>query len=239
MSAITSFGNIVNSLRSVRDDYNEHLKSVPQYEAFLLFEGSTQKVADTLSGITTLAQPWSMAEEVIAALATARAIFSEHLVSVPEYRALMAIDKLISDVSADLGVTAEVQATAPVEAEQAHVEPVFSKPSALSETVASESSSAEQPSTHEMPISAETMDLVTELPVKELLGIDLVVEALLVKSESAFAEAEPPEASHATVEMHVPVHTIELAEPAPTDEPGSSLSSEAVELFEPAAEKAA
>lgn len=102
MSEIMSFGNIVNSLRAVRNDYHEHLKSVPQYEAFLLVESSTQKVADTLHGIINSAAP-SMAGDVVAALELAKANFREHLASVPEYRALLAIDKLISDVAADLG----------------------------------------------------------------------------------------------------------------------------------------
>jgi hypothetical protein len=121
MSEVMSFGNIVNSLLSVRNEYNEHLKSVPQYEAFLLVESSTSKVADTLRGITSSGAP-SMAAEVIDALETAKAKFREHLATVPEYRALLAIDKLISDVSADLGVQAEAQTVSQAAAEQASVD---------------------------------------------------------------------------------------------------------------------
>src|ERR1700733_2637109 len=116
MSAIVSFGNIVNSLRSVRDEYNEHLKSVPQYEAFLLVESSTQKAADTLQDVA--AGTPSMAAEVVAALETAKTKFREHLASIPEYRALLAIDKLINDVSTDLGVTTNVQPVAPIQVEE-------------------------------------------------------------------------------------------------------------------------
>jgi hypothetical protein len=99
MSEVVSFGNIVNSLRSVRNEYNEHLKAVPQYSAYLLVESSTQQVADTLQG---LADAQSMAAEVVEALEAAKAKCRQHLASVAEFRALLAIDKLISDVSADL-----------------------------------------------------------------------------------------------------------------------------------------
>jgi hypothetical protein len=118
MSEVMSFGNIVNSLRSVRDDYNENLKSVPQYEAFLLVESSTLKVADTLQGVVNSGVP-SMAAEVIAALETAKTKFREHLTSVPEYRALLAIDKLIRDVSADLGIRVDTQSPPEAQIEQA------------------------------------------------------------------------------------------------------------------------
>lgn len=111
MSAVASFGNVVNSLRSVRDDYHEQLKSVPQYEAFLLVESSTEKVAGTLNAIVA-ASTSSMASEVVEALELAKAKFRQHLASVPEYRALLAIDKLIAEVSVDLGLkTTAIDAT--------------------------------------------------------------------------------------------------------------------------------
>ncbi|WP_454647672.1 hypothetical protein [Bradyrhizobium liaoningense] len=100
MSEVASFGNIVSSLRAVRNDYNEHLKAVPQYEAFLLVEGSTRKVADTLRDVAP-----QMAADVVEALEAAKAKFQQHLTDVAEYRALLAIDKLINDVAADLNVT--------------------------------------------------------------------------------------------------------------------------------------
>jgi hypothetical protein len=137
MSAVVSFGNIVNSLRSVRDEYNEHLKSVPQYEAFLLVETSTQKAADTLQDIASAAP--SMATEVVAALETARAKFREHLASIPEYRALLAIDKLINDVSVDLGIAANIQPVEQIEVEEASAEQ-----SAVSTSAAVEETSSDQ-----------------------------------------------------------------------------------------------
>jgi hypothetical protein len=103
MSEVMSFGNLVNALKSVRHDYNEHLKTVPQYEAFLLVESSTQKGVETLQGLVN-SPAASMAAEVISSLELAKTKFKEHLASVPEYRALLAVDKLISDVSIDLGV---------------------------------------------------------------------------------------------------------------------------------------
>src|SRR5689334_7454175 len=43
MAEVASFGNIVNSLLALRQDYHEQLKSIPQYEAYLLVESSTEK----------------------------------------------------------------------------------------------------------------------------------------------------------------------------------------------------
>jgi hypothetical protein len=116
MSEITSFGNLVNALNSVRDDYNEHLKSVPQYEAFLLVESSTQRVVETLHGLVNSPAP-SMAAEVISSFETAKTKFKEHLKSVAEYRALLALDKLIIDVSIDLGVQPAPGQTVPAQVE--------------------------------------------------------------------------------------------------------------------------
>src|ERR1700730_16606406 len=112
MSEIVSLGNLVNALNSVRHDYNEHLKSVPQYEAFLVAESSTQKVIETLQGLANSPAP-SMAAEVISSFELAKTKFKDHLKSVPEYRALLAIDKLISDVSIDLGIQPAPVQTAP------------------------------------------------------------------------------------------------------------------------------
>jgi hypothetical protein len=103
MSEIASSGNLVNALNSVRDDYHEHLKSIPQYEAFLLIESSTQRVFETLDGLAD-SPARSTAAEVISSLEIAKAKFKQHLTGIPEYRALLAIEKLISDVSVDLGV---------------------------------------------------------------------------------------------------------------------------------------
>jgi hypothetical protein len=131
MSEIMSFGNLVNALNSVRCDYSEHLKTVPQYEAFLLVESSTQKVVETLQGLVNPPAP-STAAEVISSLELAKTKFKEHLKTVPEYRALLAIDKLISDVSIDLGLQpAPAQSALPkiqIETPPLEVAPARSEP---------------------------------------------------------------------------------------------------------------
>lgn len=109
MSEIIS--NLVNALSAVRSDYNDRMKTVPQYEAFLMVETSTQKAFDALRELVNAAKP-SMAGEVISSLENATSKFKAHLHSVAEYRALLAIDKLIGDVSNDAqGQPAAVTAT--------------------------------------------------------------------------------------------------------------------------------
>jgi hypothetical protein len=267
MSEVVSFGNIVNSLRLVREDYNEHLKSVPQYEAFLLFESSTEKVAGTLQGITDTAQPASMAGEVIAALVTAKAKFKEHLVSVPEYRALMAIDKLISDVSADLGVKSEVQPAPQAEAEQvstttSQADPVAQASSdqtavaeqaavteqaavaeqapleiAVAEQIPVQQEVSEQPSTSQEQDAVPLADAVAELPT-----VELTRDEPPAMPEPAVAEQAPEpliEVSQPAVAVHVAGQPTELTAHAPTEESSPFVPQETVEPFEPAAEKAA
>lgn len=102
MAEAASFGNIVNTLQAVRRDYQEQLKSIPQYEAFLLIESSTEKAAGALQG-TANSLP-SIAADVIDSLQFARNRFEQHMTCIPEYRVLVAMDKLINDISADLGL---------------------------------------------------------------------------------------------------------------------------------------
>src|ERR1700742_3218978 len=168
MSAVASFGNIINSLRSVRDEYNEHLKSVPQYEAFLLVESSTQKAADTLQGVISTTP--AMAAEVVAALETAKAKFRDHLASVPEYRALLAIDKLINDVSADLGVTAGVEPIAPIQIAESPVEEMAAPavPAAV-EAIAPDQEAISQEAEIE-PAIAETDAVVQAEPEQQFVA---------------------------------------------------------------------
>src|SRR5690242_6499568 len=118
MSENAPFASLVNALNAVRRDYNEQLKSIAQYEAFLLVESSAARVAETLNGLVNSPKT-SMAAEVISTLELARSKFKEHLTSVPEYRALLAIDKLISDVSIDLGVHRAPATALPADAAEA------------------------------------------------------------------------------------------------------------------------
>jgi hypothetical protein len=110
MAEVASFGNIVNSLLTLRQNYQEQLKSIPQYEAYLLVQSSTEKAAGALHGSAGSAT--SIAAEVIDSLQFARNRFEQHLSSVPEYRALLAIDKLINEISLDLGITKPVSESA-------------------------------------------------------------------------------------------------------------------------------
>lgn len=110
MAEVASFGNIVNSLLTLRQSYQEQLKSIPQYEAYLLVQSSTEKAAGALHG--SAGSPASIAAEVIDSLEFARNRFEQHLSSVPEYRALLAIDKLIKEISLDLGITKPVSESA-------------------------------------------------------------------------------------------------------------------------------
>ncbi len=211
MSEIMSFGNIVNSLRAVRNDYNEHLKSVPQYEAFLLVETSTQKVADTLQGIISSAAP-SMAGEVVAALELAKGKFREHLTSVPEYRALLAIDKLISDVAADLGV----QPAEAVPVAEAQPEPAVVEAAATSEAEPAVS-------THQETVSQ------AEAPAQEPADEAAVAIASIAEAVSAHLDAAEPTPAYAaapTEAAEQPSDHHETAIPAP--EYGSIEAHEAV-----------
>jgi hypothetical protein len=239
MSEIMSFGNIVNSLRAVRNDYNEHLKSVPQYEAFLLVESSTQRVADTLQGIISSAAP-SMAGEVVAALELAKVKFREHLTSVPEYRALLAIDKLISDVSADLGVV-PAQAAPPAQAEpattetatvaRAEAEPV----EALAATVPQAEAAVQAPADEAAAAIASIAEAVSAHleaaePAPVHASADLVAEAAQ-QSDHQLTAVPAPEfvstdtnevAAEAQIAQGLPPAQAEAfgheAEPAPTQE---------------------
>ncbi|MGC2781146.1 MAG: hypothetical protein WA418_36460 [Bradyrhizobium sp.] len=110
MPAPESFANIVDTLAGVRQDYHEKLKSIPQYEAFLLIESSTEKAAGALHG--TEASSSSIATDVIDSLQYARTRFEQHMASIPEYRVLMAIDKVIKEISQHLGLIANDDAVA-------------------------------------------------------------------------------------------------------------------------------
>lgn len=96
------FATIVDTLAGVRQDYHEKLKSIPQYEAFLLIESSTEKAAGALHG--TEASGSSIATDVIDSLQYARNRFEQHMASIPEYRVLVAIDRVIKEISQHLGL---------------------------------------------------------------------------------------------------------------------------------------
>jgi hypothetical protein len=167
MADVASFGDIVNSLLAVRHNYHEQLKSIPQYEAYLLVGSSTDKASGALHALA--GSPASIAAEVIDSLQFARNRFEQHLSSVPEYRALLAIDRLIEEISIDLGVTKPEPASA-----AKLPEPAFdAAPSALGESiepVAAEPEAAE--ATHEN-VEATAPPANAPLPPSRVLNVDL------------------------------------------------------------------
>jgi hypothetical protein len=226
-----SFGNIVNSLLSVREDYHEHLKTVPQYDAFLLVESSTERVANTLQGIALLGTP-SMAGEVIEALETAKTKFRQHLTSVPEYRALLAIDKLISDISVDLGVQPASQAIqqteeVPAAADTNAIAAVPETTGTVEQPVVAEPAVAESvpPIPQEAPImSGTTVDEpipVQAQPPAEVSSADAISQVqMALRSTQDWGETAPAaEADHASgppAELAVPPVA---GGPAPSEPP--------------------
>lgn len=129
MSEVESFGNIVNSLVALRQDYHEQLKLIPQYEAFLQVDRSTERAAQALQNAEASLSP--IAAEVIDSLQFARNRYEQHLNSLPEYRALLAIDRLIEEIAIDLGVRSKDDEGAG----RSH-EPAMTEAAAALETVA-------------------------------------------------------------------------------------------------------
>ncbi len=242
MSGVVSFGNVVNSLRSVRDDYNEHLKSVPQYEAFLLVDSSTQKVADTLHGFGPAAT------EVVAALETAKAKFREHLASIPEYRALLAIDKLINDVSADLGVTSNIEPVVTIQAEEAPIDQSASSASSAIEPTSSDQKAISPEFVAEPTSSKLDAVLLTGSPEQTTAPATDAVQTMNAIAEVLAAVSEVG-AADLTELASQPVSQSDVTERAlglinetimgsAMEEPGGSVRAE-TETFGQAAEKAA
>jgi hypothetical protein len=224
MSDIVSSDNLVNALNSVRDDYHEHLKSIPQYEAFLLIESSTHRVFETLNGLADSPAP-AMAGEVISSLEVAKAKFKQHLTSVPEYRALLAIEKLIRDVSIDLGVAEATPApTMPATAEHEmppepasiQAEPDLAEPD-FAEPDLGEPDLAESTSERAIP-QPEAAEIASTEPAAETQAEpDLVVSAsepTPVQPEAAVvAPDQQIVATQAERDLAVPAfeHTLALA----------------------------
>jgi hypothetical protein len=170
MSEVASFGNVVNSLLSLRQDYHEQLKTVPQYEAYLLVQSSTEKAAGALNA--SAAAPASIAAEVIDSLQFARSRFEQHLSNVPEYRTLLAIDKLIKEISIDLGITKPEQAPV-ADAPEAEVaaEPVSAAPTAPAlddEVVAAAPAEPE-----EAEVAAESSQVEPPVQPSRAMSIDI------------------------------------------------------------------
>lgn len=232
MSDTTSFGNLVNALTSVRRDYNEQLKSIRQYEAFLLVESSTEKVAETLDEFVNSPKP-SVAAEVITALELAKTKFREHLTSVPEYRALLAIDKLISDVSIELGVQPAPQAVLPTnEPEAASHETASIQPEPDRQAVSASQPPVTQPEAAEI---ASPQENATQHDADLLVyALELTItqpgSAEIAPTHPAVAaQPEPDQTASASDDRVTQPPTAEFALAQPTitaqDEPSGTVSS--------------
>jgi hypothetical protein len=179
MSDVASFGNIVNSLLSLRQNYYDQLKTVPQYEAYLLVESSTTKASGALQA--SAESPASIAAEVIDSLQFARSRFEHHLNSIPEYRTLLALDKLIKEISIDLGIS---------KPEQAHAFDVTEvEVTAPASEIVSAATTAEP---EEAEVSTEPPPV--ELPVPPLRAITIAIDDALAGSDDDI------------VPLHVPRH---------------------------------
>lgn len=247
MSEVVSFGNIVNSLRAVRNDYNEHLKAVPQYEAFLLVESSAQSVADKLRAVAP-----AMAADIGEALEATKAKFRQHLTNVPEYRALLAIEKLIGDIAADLGVqpVAASPVEPPVEAAPtisplAGVEqPVVEQPAPAPAEVAALLSNDQTHGEVLEPIAqaehtAELPGALPGLAQADAQGAITTADALSQLQVALQADAAAPDMTHVAEAVAEPVEAApQVAEPALEVEAPSPVALEPVE-FAHTAERAA
>lgn len=226
MSDVVSFGNIVNSLRSVRDDYNEHLKSVPQYAAFLLVESSTQSVADALQGT---ADAQSTAAEVVEALETAKTKFRQHLGNIREYRALLAIDKLIREVCADLEVGIETQTRPIIEQQPVEISQDASAASPSDQITENQIAVPEAAAVvdSQPEAAAPPAEIIEQTPIVSAAGVQTDTQAELTSADVSQVQVarqqpleEPAEAAHASaVEETVgaPIDmTLPAAEAVPT-----------------------
>jgi hypothetical protein len=239
MSEVASLGSLVNALNAVRHDYNEQLKSIAQYEAFLMVESSAQRVAETLNGLVNSSAP-SMAAEVISTLELAKTKFKEHLTSVPEYRALLAIDKLISEVSIDLGVQpAPATALAADEPETVSHEIASTQPDPGQLVPASDDAVAPLEVAEVASPEAVTAQHQTDLPVAaleptiaqpEIAEIAPTHQSVAVQPESDQVVSASPDQAVPAPEQAVPQPvTAEVALAQPTaaehDEPPATVSS--------------
>ncbi|WP_316236472.1 hypothetical protein [Bradyrhizobium sp. SZCCHNR1015] len=200
------FATIVDTLAGVRQDYHEKLKSIPQYEAFLLIESSTEKAAGALHG--TEASGSSIATDVIDSLQYARNRFEQHMASIPEYRVLVAIDRVIKEISQHLGLAPADEA------------PAAESPAAAAEQPAE---AAEAMASTEADASAEET-----APVEP-------AQPEMAEDETASAEDEPVEAGAPTLRVvDTPAKSPSIV---PADQDDAAEDDDIVVLNAPAWEK--
>lgn len=210
MAEAASFGNIVNTLQAVRRDYQEQLKSIPQYEAFLLIESSTEKAAGALQGNANSSP--SIAADVIDSLQFARNRFEQHMTCIPEYRVLVAMDKLINDVAADLGLRDADPASAGQAPEAADdAEPAVAAAAEV-ETESADEVEAEDQVAGEAEAATEleeALDAPSIAPLAEdderVMDDDVVAVSVAEEAEAEKAEFEEAEVEAADDEDDVTV----------------------------------
>jgi hypothetical protein len=131
-----------------------------------------------------------MAGEVIEALETAKTKFRQHLTSVPEYRALLAIDKLISDISVDLGVQPASQAIPEAQPQPTVPDAVVASPEpGPAETIAT--AAAEATSAAELPVATEATAAPTVAETAALLPQETTIIHETTVDEEVAAQAQP------------------------------------------------
>ncbi|WP_315720119.1 MULTISPECIES: hypothetical protein [unclassified Bradyrhizobium] len=193
MPAPESFATVIDTLMSVRRDYHEKLKSIPQYEAFLLIEDSTEKAAGALHG--TEASGSSIATDVIDSLQYARTRFEQHMTSIPQYRVLVAIDRVIKEISQHLGLTAQDDAAA-APSVAAAADDAKPEAAAVGAEAASETASAET-------VAAEAADVDQDNAENEAVE-PAVAEQPAAEPAEAEVDAEPATPALRVVEATSP-----------------------------------
>ncbi len=220
MSESNAITGVVSSLKAVRDQYQQQLQNVPQYATFLRVQQLTE-ISPAALGIPAGTDGSSTAHDVVAALAFARDKFKEHLASVPEYRALLAIDKLI----ADLDVAQEPVPAPAAETPVAEVAPVAEAPA---EQPILETASLSGVLGHHDSYDSAVDEALAEVP--SLSGLPAAAEPI------AAVEAEAVAAETPTVETTVGEVTLE---PYPNVMPTAEQAAGEMPAESPGAERAA
>jgi hypothetical protein len=91
--------DVVTSLGLVHDKIDRGLTSIPEYQALLAVRKSVEDLSEALR-LLGAAVPTRMGEELIGSLRSVEDKAHDHLLVVPEYKALLIVRKSIGDISA-------------------------------------------------------------------------------------------------------------------------------------------
>lgn len=195
MSESAAISTVVASLKTVRDQYQEQLQNIPQYATFLRVQQLTE-ISPAALGIAAGTDGFSTAHDVVAALGFARDKFREHLATVPEYRALLSINKLIADLDVAEPEAETSVREAPVAEAPAAEAPVTETVSAAEATAVA----AEQPVQESAPLPGVLGHGSYEGAVDEALADMSSLSALSAAAQPAFLEAAAAAAEAPAVE---------------------------------------